>query len=154
MISSAGVVRSRLAGVEVGCPEGWGVAADVGIVGVELVRRGEEGVALASVRVTSEAVPAGLGLEGYAERQVGLLQEHAEALRVLDRESAVLGGAPAVRLLVAFRVGLAHLTGDQWWAVEGDRAVVVAAACASPHFPEHQPDFEAVARSVRLHPPC
>lgn len=127
---------------------------DVGVVGVELVRRDGEGVAVGSVRVTGEAVPAGMGLEGYAQRQAEVLRERAEAVRVLDREAAVMGGVPAVRLLVAFRVGTAHLTGDQWWAVEGGRAVVLAAACASPDFPEYEPHFAAVAGSVRLHPPC
>lgn len=69
---------------------------------------------------------------------------------MLDREAAVLGGVRAVRLLVAFRIGPAHLTGDQCWAVDGERAVVIAAACASPDVPEHEPEFAAVARSVRL----
>lgn len=65
MRAAAEVVRSGLAGLEVAVPVGWGAPVDVGVVGVELVRRDGEGVARASVRVTSEAVPAGMALATY-----------------------------------------------------------------------------------------
>lgn len=150
---SGGWVQS-LGGVGVVCPPGWSAAADVGGVGVELVRRdGGCGEAMAAVRAVAEPVAAGTTLDAYAERQMTLLRSEAEALRLLDEEPAELCGAPAWRVLVAFRSGLAHLTGDQWWAVAGERAVVVACACLSPLFPRHEATFGAVAGAVRLNPP-
>lgn len=144
-------VRSERAGVVVSCPEGWNAAADVGIVGVELVLRDNDR-ALAAVHVTSEPLSS-MSLAGYAERQLKLLRSRADALRLLDDEPAELCGAPARRVLVAFRSGLAHLTGDQWWAVVGGRAVVVACACPSPAFPAHEPIFHTLAETVTLTPP-
>lgn len=144
-----GLVRSARAGVTLACPQGWNAAADVGIVGVELVLRDSDR-ALAAVAVTSEPLSSAVSLASYAQRQLGLLRSSADALRLLDDEPAELCGAPARRVLVAFRSGLAHLTGDQWWAVVGGQAVVVACACLSPAFPAQERLFQGMAGTVTL----
>lgn len=142
-------VRSTLAGLTVTCPPGWNAATDVGIAGVELALRDAQR-ALAIIRVTREPLSQALALQEYAERQLGLLRSHTDALRLVDDEPSELCGAQARRVLVAFRSGLAHLTGDQWWAVIDGHAVVVACACLAPDFPTYESTFEVVAETVTV----
>lgn len=153
VVLSGGLLRSARAGVAVRCPRGWDAAADVGVVGIELVRRDEsEDAVLAAVLVVTEPVPQQMTLAGYAERQLALLGSHADALRLLDDQPAELCGARARRVLAAFRSGPVHLTGDLWWALADGRAVVLAGACPSPTFPHYEPTFSTLAEGVSLEP--
>lgn len=152
------VVRSDLTGLTVTCPDGWRAASDVAVAGVQLVQRDRSsGTAAAVVHITTEPLPAEVDVTAYADRQLALLRATAEALRLLDEEDGTLAGLPARRVLVAYRQGLAHLVGDQWWAVGGGRGVVgrgvvVAGTCLSTAFPAAEVVFAEIAATVRLAP--
>lgn len=150
-----GWVRSHLAGIAARCPPGWNAAADVGVLGIELVHRdgGDGERPVASARLTSGPLSPVTTLLEYTNRQLALLDSLVPAFRLLDAEPATLGGLPARRVLVAFRSGPVHLTGDQWWAVEGDRAVELACVCPSPDFFRYEPVFAMLAMTVRLGQP-
>jgi hypothetical protein len=144
--------RHPSAGFELPLPPDWERSENVhgcALIAVEPPR--DDPHFRANVVVTVERLDGDAELESWAERSLAALRDSLDRLRVIDLDSADVGGLPARRALTHYlhdRFGGVNL--EQWSLVHGELGYVVSCSTAALEYDDLWALMNGVAEGLKV----